>query len=306
MSRNIARNYIAKNGCNKGIDNQGKGKSYHGMGKGSRSKAKNYQTKGKNYHGTDCNSVFHDARQWRYDFDVAENGTVDANMMVICQMRIQIYRQTLAAIRAALWTTPMGHAVHLNLTQPALTARIDYTEIIRDSRLVSEQRSGCILQNVEVLNVDMLDYAGQLVEQQQSVAVLNMASARHAGGGVARGAGAQEENMHRRSDAVRFTVEQREQHYPIHGSVCLISKGVTIFRGSEKEGYPFLAKPFKVTMLTCAAVNVTKEKDPLPLMEDKISSIVQAAVATRCNRLVLSAFFANAQSNREVEVSPSI
>ena len=229
MSRNIARDYIAKNGCNKGIDNQGKGKSYHGMGKGRRSKGKNYQTKGKNCHSKDCNSVFHDARQWRYDFDVAGDGTVDANMKVIRQMRVHIYHQTLAAIKAALWTSPMGHAhlnltaVHLNLTQPALTERIDYTEIIRDSRLVSEQRNGCILQNVEVLNVDMLDYAGQLVEQQQSVAVLNMASAGHAGGRVARGAGAQEENMHRRSDAMRFTVEQRKQHYPIHGYVCLIS-----------------------------------------------------------------------------------
>eukprot|EP00969_Alexandrium_andersonii_P355275 15444015-Alexandrium_andersonii.AAC.1 len=40
------------------------------------------------------------------------------------------------------------------------------------------------------------------------VAVRNMASSRHPGGGVRRGAGAQEENLHRRTDAFRFLERQ--------------------------------------------------------------------------------------------------
>eukprot|EP00969_Alexandrium_andersonii_P237340 10476359-Alexandrium_andersonii.AAC.1 len=40
------------------------------------------------------------------------------------------------------------------------------------------------------------------------VAVLNMASSRHPGGGVKSGQGAQEENLHRRTDAFRFLERQ--------------------------------------------------------------------------------------------------
>eukprot|EP00969_Alexandrium_andersonii_P123653 5464528-Alexandrium_andersonii.AAC.1 len=40
------------------------------------------------------------------------------------------------------------------------------------------------------------------------VAVLNMASSKHPGGGVRDGRGAQEENLHRRTDAFRFLERQ--------------------------------------------------------------------------------------------------
>lgn len=56
---------------------------------------------------------------------------------------------------------------------------------------------------VEVQNIDCL-YAGvQLKEQGYNPAILNMASRRNPGGGVATGAGAQEETLFRRTNLLR-------------------------------------------------------------------------------------------------------
>eukprot|EP00969_Alexandrium_andersonii_P282369 12483480-Alexandrium_andersonii.AAC.1 len=72
-----------------------------------------------------------------------------------------------------------------------------------------------------------------------------MASATKPGGGVYGGKGAQEENLHRRTDAFRFLEQQYgPATYPIPGDGCLVSKGVTVFRACEEEGYGFLPSPF--------------------------------------------------------------
>ena len=91
----------------------------------------------------------------------------------------------------------------------------------------------------------MLVEAGRLVRKGHRVGVLNMASARRAGGGVVEGAGAQEENLHRRSNAALWTMGQKNRAYPIPADGCLVSPGVAVFRGAEKDGYPLLDKPFE-------------------------------------------------------------
>lgn len=157
---------------------------------------------------------------------------------------------------------------------------------------------------VRVEEVDMLERAGRLRAEGLSVAVLNMASATKAGGGVPGGAGAQEENFHRRSDAKRFTMDQ-PTNYPIDWTACLVSPSVTVFRGTEKEGYPFLDEPFKVTMLSCPAIRkpeLTEDREYQHAwqkrnMEDKIAAIVHAAVESGCHTAVLSAFGCGAFGN---------
>eukprot|EP00969_Alexandrium_andersonii_P261772 11572723-Alexandrium_andersonii.AAC.1 len=74
-----------------------------------------------------------------------------------------------------------------------------------------------------------------------------MAAKSKPGGGVMAGHGAQKENFHRRSDAFRFLEQQNWEgkFYPIKERGCLLSRDVTIFRGTERDGYPFLDQPFK-------------------------------------------------------------
>jgi len=156
----------------------------------------------------------------------------------------------------------------------------------------------------QVLEQDILEAAGQLVEGGFKVAVLNMASATCPGGGFESGAGAQEENLHRRSDAVRFTKEQRK-NYPIPEDGCLLSPDVTVFRASEKNNYAFLEEPFKVTMLSCAAIThprLTKAREYAyredhELMERKVAVLLQAAARCECDAIVLSAFGCGAFGN---------
>eukprot|EP00969_Alexandrium_andersonii_P103690 4575355-Alexandrium_andersonii.AAC.1 len=74
--------------------------------------------------------------------------------------------------------------------------------------------------------MDMLEAAQDYVEQGHRVAVLSMAAKGRPGGGVKQGAGAQEENLHRRSDAFRFLEQQSwdNQLYPIPERACLLSQ----------------------------------------------------------------------------------
>ena len=152
--------------------------------------------------------------------------------------------------------------------------------------------------------------AGTLAADGYSVAVLNMANGRHPGGGYKNGAGAQEENLHRRSDAVRFT-EGQDCRYPIPKDGCLSSRGVSVFRGKESDGYPWI-NVFHITMLSCAAINrpqLTREGDDYSrpsqrwAMENKVAAIIGAAEQAEVDVVILSAFGCGAFKNPPAAVA---
>jgi uncharacterized protein (TIGR02452 family) len=151
---------------------------------------------------------------------------------------------------------------------------------------------------VTVRSADILEVAGELSYEGTRVAVLNMANAKKPGGGVRSGAGAQEENLHRRSDACRFLEKQGRQFYPIPPDACLLSRGVVVFRGAEAQGYPILIKPFKVDMISSAAPahpvldnsNKYSRKTDHDAMVTQIDLIIEAAQRCECQALLLSAF----------------
>ena len=74
----------------------------------------------------------------------------------------------------------------------------------------------------------------------------------HPSGTVRTGAGAQEENLHRRSDLCRFLERQRTAFYPMAAESGLLSRRVTVFRGTEADGYP-LIDPFHVEVISVSA-----------------------------------------------------
>ena len=236
----------------------------------------------------------HDARRWCDAFRDAGDGTASPDMAAIRGLRVLIWLQTVNVVQA---TPHAGAAIE--------------TDIIRLSRGVCWQnRAPDAVLRVRVLDRDMLEVAGELVAQGCSVAVLNMACARHPGGGVARGVGAQEENLYRRSDMLRLTKE-KQRLYPLRQDSCLLSRGVQILRGSEAEGYPFLAKSFSVSVISCAAVFRPKltywkeyrSKYEYGAMEHKVALIVQAACEAGCDVVVLSAFGCGAYGNPPVHVA---
>ena len=243
----------------------------------------------------------HDAGLWLAAFHEAGDGTDHPDMDRLRGLRRLIWLQTEAVVRsAARWP---GQWPGLS-AQPPATFRF-----CGEGGPGSGARPGGPPWT-DVLGQDFLDVAGAFADQGHSVAVLNMASPRRPGGGTCGGAGAQEENLHRRTDACRFTMGQAG-NYPIPAKGCLVSPGVTAFRGNEQRGYPWLAHPFTFTMISCAAVNrpaltaaghYARPRERA-LMRHKISTLVEAAERAGCSAAVFSALGCGAYRNPPDEVA---
>ena len=236
----------------------------------------------------------HDSGGWLRAFTLAGNGTSQPDMRKIRALRTLIWAQTQRVCR--------GESCQC-MADPDLEDPPSYTYSVHaPPRVFTAGGYGACLQpfpHCDVAECDMLDHAEDLVRQGLSVAILNMAAATKPGGGVHWGAGAQEENLHRRSDAMRFTMDQESCNYPLIGAMCLLSHGVTIFRGNEHIGYPFLDKPFKVTMISCAAPKYCDFRTVTgrQYMDGKVAAIVQALMESACDAAVLSAFGCGAFRN---------
>ncbi len=120
---------------------------------------------------------------------------------------------------------------------------------------------------IEVVNEDCLVECVKLAEEGYNPAVLNMASRRNPGGGVTRGAGAQEETLFRRTNLFRslyqfasyasqYGVTKQTPQYPLHPDFGgIYTPDVTIFRESEANGYKLMEAPAKTSVVTVAGIN---------------------------------------------------
>ncbi len=113
---------------------------------------------------------------------------------------------------------------------------------------------------------DCLTVTRDLAERGLNPIVLDAASENRFGGGYKTGAGAQEENMCRRSglSIAADPTQGRQQNdlYPLnkHGEDAGIYVAhVPVFRGEEVEGYPYLDKPFETAVAIVPAYNFGEE-----------------------------------------------
>ena len=170
-----------------------------------------------------------------------------------------------------------------------------------------------------VVDGDCLD-AAVIARQHygQRTVILNMASASNPGGGWTKGAGAQEENLCRRTglsfcllDPYELAFTDREsQLYPLSEYSCIYSKNVPCFRGSENEGYPFLERVQYLSIISSAAYRVpptegdnvftTKWKRK---WRSKVRMILKTVINEGDKILVLSAWGAGVYGNPPKEVA---
>jgi uncharacterized protein (TIGR02452 family) len=175
------------------------------------------------------------------------------------------------------------------------------------------ESTGCVF---EVLQKDCLLAAHTLVEKGHTVCVLNMANQFTPGGGYANGAGAQEEDLCRRTDLLKSL----PGHYPNKNLgfgefSVLYSTNVSVFRGDKTEGYA-LYKPkkcFNINVVSSAAYNLGDKEKPSYKdpnnpeyesgMKRKIRGQLRVAGdhGNRC--LVLSAFGCGAFRNDSTKVA---
>jgi uncharacterized protein (TIGR02452 family) len=173
--------------------------------------------------------------------------------------------------------------------------------------------------SVFVIEADCLETAALMIHAGYNPCVLNMASRKNPGGGVLHGAGAQEENLFRRSNlfvslyrfapyAQDYRIDRSDKSYPLNRNTGgVYSGGITVFRGSEHNGYCFLGTPFQVSIASVPAINrpdLEKVNGKYcianPLIEptrEKMRTILRIAGKYRHDCLILSAFGCGAFQN---------
>lgn len=250
-------------------------------------------------------------------------------------MRIKVFESTLEAIGNRKYPLVInGKAQEIDLSLGnAVTGSLFFDRHHRPKPIDKPSNRNT---SIEVLNADCIDAAKDLlIATGTSPLVLNMASATHAGGGVENGAGAQEENLCRRTDYVRFLfrytpladsygfldIDRDSRYsYPLdRWDGAVYSEGVTVFRGNEADGYPFLDEPFRLDFVAVAALNLRckeedewiKDKDGNYLLNEKekeitchkIRLMLRIAAQTGHRTMVLSAFGCGAFSNPAREMA---
>jgi uncharacterized protein (TIGR02452 family) len=226
------------------------------------------------------------------------------------ELRAEIFQETVQLVSSG--------AYHLNGHEIGIDNRKVWTEFFEAIPRLSDpprfERT-----SVSVIEADCLETAALMIQAGYEPCVLNMASRQNPGGGVLHGAGAQEENLFRRSNlfislysfapyAQDYGIARSDKSYPLNRDTGgIYSGGITVFRGSEHSGYCFLKHPFSVSIVSVPAINrpdmerVEGEYQiASPLVEPtrgKIRALLRIAGKYRHDCLVLSAFGCGAFRN---------
>ena len=262
-----------------------------------------------------------DAAAWQRVF---EEQLAKQNYQGTKALRVLVMRNTLLAISERQYVDGSGRPTELNLTQMLRPA----IETIRHipghnlSPIAAQAGGGSSPIVAKVVSTDCVEVGLSMQEQGLNPAVLNMANAIHAGGGYLSGAGAQEENLCRRSvyclaleapDHLHALIRQRKtDHYPLGDAEGLYTPDVLVLRRSEDAGYAWLPEPRRLSFVAVAAIDrprVTRDRPPRlasperELTAEKIRTILRIAHYHRHDALVLSALGCGAFGNPPADVA---
>lgn len=153
---------------------------------------------------------------------------------------------------------------------------------------------------IDIRNMDTLDMAEEYVRQKLNPLVLNMASKFKPGGGVIKGAAAQEECIFRRSNAV---LTHYPKWYPLEDNEVIYSPKVTIIKDKEYNDLD-QTDYWTTAMLAVPAIKNPKtidgdyaDEDSKTLMRFKINAIFLIALKRGHDSLVLGALGCGAYNN---------
>lgn len=203
-------------------------------------------------------------------------------------------------------------------------------KLILEGDALAEQKKDLYEDAVNVIVTKKRTFEAAAAYKNQHVAVHNFASASNPGGGVTKGANAQEECLCRCSGLYfclntpamwdGFYKPHRDAHDLIHNDDIIYTPGVTVFKTDTAT--PQLlpeSEWYDVDIITCAAPNLRnqpsnqynsgdgnrqvkmKDKELLALHEKKLRRILEIALSEGCETIILGAFGCGAfQNNPEV------
>eukprot|EP01084_Bolivina_argentea_P055566 101844_1 len=246
-------------------------------------------------------------------------------------LRILIQKQTLITIKNNSYHTINGKKIILNNDDICITAKKTkfYTSNHISNIPKNEKHKSKETQNnidIDVLNIDCLDAAYSLLCNNYNPCLLNMANQKTPGGGWKSGAGAQEENLCRRSTLLTSLCNysknlinypknkqnildiKRVWKYPMDDYGGIYSPNIIVFRSNETSGYKFLDIPYKMSMITAAMFREKKRKpnynknleyknDYKSKIIQKLKSVLRIAYDNGHDAVVLSAWGCGAFKN---------
>lgn len=184
------------------------------------------------------------------------------------------------------------------------------------SRLYPEDHTSSLRKIKGTLKVDVVgtttfQCARDSVSPGQRIAVLNFANPFEPGGGILRGAKAQEECLCRCSNLYNTLNQPRflEEYYGCHfrnydefsSDRLIYSPDVTVLKSDDMPPQ-ILAEPFLVDVITCAAPYLDRasaypEQELMPVYRSRIKNILEAAMEQDVDILILGAFGCGAFHN---------
>ena len=210
------------------------------------------------------------------------------------QLRADVFQTTIEAVRRRSYET--GGA-RIELDAGGEYRRLQEETVFypsTDDLVTRIDRRRVFETAVSVVPGDSLDTAFEFVKNGQPPLVLNMASRQNPGGGALGGAGAQEENLFRRSNlfwSLYQFAEYAEQYgvtpdpaghqYPIpRSSGGIYSPDAQVFRSSEATGYALLPAPYPVSFVTVPAINrpAMEERDGQTWLTPQMTRITQGKI----------------------------
>lgn len=197
--------------------------------------------------------------EWLASYKRAMEGR---DLYAMHELEKQIFFETVDLVTRGEYTSVSGRRIVF----PDSTA-MESGSVLYASPLEIEEERGSYDTAYSVRNLDCLLAGRDLLEEGSSPCVLNMANQYNPGGGVHKGARAQEESIFRRSNIFRslyqfasyareYGIQPRPEQYPmVSGWGGVYSPDVIVFRGGRGEGYPLLDDPYALSFVTVAAVS---------------------------------------------------
>ena len=253
------------------------------------------------------------AEMWLEDFTRASRNKSSYDLH---GLRTIVYRDTIKHVNNQSYVSSSGKIVSLPKDNDMISnTKFYHKEFKTDSPALAQDSE------TKVIDADTLVVAKMLLDEGLNPAALNLASRRNPGGGVINGAGAQEESLFRRTNlflsmyqfadyAAQYGLKRSPYQYPMDRDFGgIYTPKATVFRGTEKEGYPLLDEPFKVDFIAVAAINHPKTDDDMliPAMvyatKNKIRTIFRIAIDNGNDSLVLGALGCGAFANPPAHVA---
>lgn len=230
-------------------------------------------------------------------------------------LRSEVYENTVATVKAGRYTSCNGREVELPLNADIVEQTRGYAQEIHPEP--AERYPHTLVRTV---CEDCLLTAKRIRDLGEEVCVLNMANRHTPGGGVIEGCGAQEEQLFRRSDYFRslyslhslgewygLPVKDRDFYSMDRNFGGVFTRGATVFRAGEGEGYPLLDEPWRANFIAVAGIDkpATEERDGETRLTErmvrralnKMRTILRIAVDNRQPNLVLGALGCGAFHN---------